>query len=76
MVFYSLNCLKKTLSWDVSCVGEKGKSQKQAGAELCQAQDNLGLSKPYLFSKKLSLATSFKKFMSSSIYQNIEFFKN
>ena len=32
--------------------------QSQAGAELCQAQDKLGLVKPSVADKKLSLATS------------------
>jgi hypothetical protein len=45
------------------------KQLKQAGAELCQAQDKLGLAKPCFPSKKLSLATSFKTLMSSSLYQ-------
>jgi hypothetical protein len=48
-------------------VGKKEK-QRQAGAELCQAQDKLGLAKPSLPSKKLSHET----LRSSSIYQNIE----
>jgi hypothetical protein len=32
-----------------------------AGAELCQAQVKLGLAKPSLSSKKLSMATSFMR---------------
>ena len=43
--------------------------KEQAGAELCQALDKMGLAKPSLPRKKLS--TSFKTWMSSSIYQNI-----
>jgi hypothetical protein len=48
-------------------------TEKQAGAELCQAQDKLGLAKPSLPSKKKSLAISFKTLISYSLYQTMRF---
>jgi hypothetical protein len=37
------------------------KKKKQTGAELCQAQENLGLAKPDLPSKKLWLSSIQKR---------------
>ena len=46
---------------------------RQAGAELCQAQEKLGLAKPAVPSKKLlSFSILTKHLMLSSICQNIE----
>ena len=47
-------------------------SVKQAGAELCQAQDKLGLAKPALPSKNFRLSSIFQKWKSSTIYLQIE----
>jgi hypothetical protein len=69
------------------CIGFqklKRKTGKQVGAELCQAQDKLGLVQPDFHSKEfvffafksnhkeIAFVFPFKQFMTSSICQNIE----
>ena len=49
-----------------------GKTNKQAGAELCQAQEKLGLAKPAVPIKKLCRLPLKKILRSSSINQTLK----